>query len=218
MFSVKSVQDMREWEEFFCIKNFVWNKTLLEKQVGKKATWLVGKCKFFRLISSVFSKEEEKKRWRTEHNCLANVHNKGGRIRSNTHPFVHFQNLKTPPTPPRPWCTIKIYWHHYVHTNLQSYQDVDMEDNDSHKELSCPQLLDVVWTESDPIQVSNLSPVSFISSHQVHNKWNWQNQKQICHPSHLGKNLKKYLNKTPKPVTFFQVIRYCEHSTPWNST
>jgi hypothetical protein len=29
-----------------------------------------------------------------------------------------------------------------------------MEDNDSYKELSCPQLFDVAWTDSDAIQVA----------------------------------------------------------------
>jgi hypothetical protein len=28
-----------------------------------------------------------------------------------------------------------------------------MEDNNSYKELSCPQLFDVAWTDSDPIWV-----------------------------------------------------------------
>jgi hypothetical protein len=49
------------------------------------------------------SKEEEKgrelgegkKELGTYHHCLADVDNEGGRIRSNTHPFVVFQDLKT---------------------------------------------------------------------------------------------------------------------------
>jgi len=51
----------REREECFCIKNFVGNKTVVEKQARKKASCLVGKCKFSHQIKSVFNKEKEEK-------------------------------------------------------------------------------------------------------------------------------------------------------------
>jgi hypothetical protein len=64
------------------------------KQVRKKLPALLGNASSY-TTSAVFSKQEKKRERRTEHNCLADVQNEGGRIRSNTHPIAHFENLKT---------------------------------------------------------------------------------------------------------------------------